>query len=411
VNGGLQVEEPFLHWQYVPVADYKPPGGMVVDSVKGGMLGLWQRLTASKKGKNTSIANAEKLKSLPDALLNVAVPAPEWGSALSPLHHALTPWHKKKSHDDPAIFIISPPHGGNARILAQYARARGLSIIPTPTPKQILMADELWFETFAANNRSPWVLPALEQCYLRHVSGLSLMRRFFERLFSGALNRGIIGCDSWAWAYLKHAMKLNRTNALAAQSFDQQRLSFWFGELARRATGKSPAFLQSDDGSQVLHPEGETKTPNGGKEVADFLKKLAAYSRGIPGVAWTLWRQSLNTLPDANYDSEKEAAPHDKGEKTLWVTPWDKMCLTAPPLPLEEIQVLVMHVLLLHNGLHRSLLYHMLPFQAHELNQALILLEGLGILERNQKKWHVSAAAYPAVRRAMGDEGYLTDEF
>lgn len=376
------------------------------------MLGLWQRLTASKKGNNTSPANTEKLKSLSDDLLNVAVPAPDWGSALSPLHHALIPWYKKRSHDNPAIFIISPPHGGNARILQQYARAKGLSIIPTPTPKQILMADDLWFEAFTANNRSPWVLPALEQCYLRHVSGLRLIRHFFERLFSGALNRGIIGCDSWAWAYLKLAMKLNRTNTLAAQSFDQQRLSYWFGELAHRATGKKPIFLRSDDGSPVLHPVVETGAANDGKEVGDFLKRLAAYSRGIPGVAWTLWRQSLNTLPDKdNNVTDAAPAPDGKGKKTLWVTPWDKMCLTAPLLPLEDIQVLVMHALLLHNGLHRSLLCHMLPFQVHELDQALILLEGLGILERKEKKWRVRAAAYPAVRRAMGDEGYLTDAF
>lgn len=286
-----------------------------------------------------------------------------------------------------------------------------MSAITPPTPRQILAADEQWFEAFAEKNRLPWVLPALEQCYLRHVSGLSLMRRFFERLFSGGLNRGIIGCDSWAWAYLKHAMALSRTNALVAQSFDQQRLSFWFGELARRTNGIRPFFLQSDDGSKVLLPEGETEAANGGKEVGDFLKKLATYSRGIPGVAWTLWRQSLNTLPETDYENGKEAAPQGKGEKTLWVTPWDKMCLTTPPLPPEKIQVLVMHALLLHNGLHQSILCHMLPFPAHELGQALILLGSLGILEQNEKKWRVSAAAYPAVRWVMADEGYLTDEF
>ena len=71
--------DPLLPWQYVPISDYEAPKGMVAESVKGGMVGLWRRLTASKKDINASPASTEKLKSLPDVLLNVAAPAPDWG--------------------------------------------------------------------------------------------------------------------------------------------------------------------------------------------------------------------------------------------------------------------------------------------------------------------------------------------
>lgn len=38
---------------------------------------------------------------------------------------------------------------------------------------------------------------------MRHAGGLTLVRRLLERAVSGQLGRGLIGCDSWAWAYLQ----------------------------------------------------------------------------------------------------------------------------------------------------------------------------------------------------------------
>ena len=403
--------DPLLLWQYVPMADYKLPEGMVVETVRGGVVGIWRRLTVSGKDNVVPLASPEKLQSVSDSLLNAAVPPPDWGSALSALDKAVMPRLKEHNPDNPAIFIISPPHGGNAPILRQYARAKGWPEPAPPSPKQILDADNGWFESFTANSRLPWVLPALEQCWLRHDSGLGLVRHFFERLFSGALNRGIVGCDSWAWAYLKHAMALTRTDPLVAQPLDPLRLSLWFGSLARQNNENSPVFRQSDDGSHVLTPDGGMDLANNPGEAGNFLKKLAAYSRGIPGVAWALWRESLNTLPEGDYEEGRDAVVGHKGVKTLWVTPWDKMRFPNPPLLLEKIQVLVMHALLLHNGLPRDLLCRILPFSPHELDRTLNLLRVPGILELNEKKWRVSAAAYPLVRRLMNGEGYLVDEF
>ena len=128
-------------------------------------------------------------------------------------------------------------------------------------------------------------------------------------------------------------------------------------------------------------------------------------------MAWALWRESLNTLPEGDYEEGRDAVVGHKGVKTLWVTPWDKMRFPNPPLLLEKIQVLVMHALLLHNGLPRDLLCRILPFSPHELDRTLNLLRVPGILELNEKKWRVSAAAYPLVRRLMNGEGYLVDEF
>lgn len=87
------MSQPLL-WQYVPIGDYEPPEGMVAESLKGGIAGFWKRLTASGKerDKDLSFTSPEQLKSLPETLLNAAVPAPDWKGALSALDRTLTPW-------------------------------------------------------------------------------------------------------------------------------------------------------------------------------------------------------------------------------------------------------------------------------------------------------------------------------
>ena len=45
------------------------------------------------------------------------------------------------------------------------------------------------------------------------------------------------------------------------------------------------------------------------------------------------------------------------------------------------------------------------------LTQTLIFSKGHELLDHRGKQWRISAGAYPAVRRFMAEEGYLTDEF
>jgi hypothetical protein len=77
-------------------------------------------------------------------------------------------------------------------------------------------------------------LPNLEKCYLRHPSGLNTVRHFFTELRSGGLGRGIIGCDSWAWFYLKHVIGGGLPDALV------QRVMPW---VAKRAPARYRLFI------------------------------------------------------------------------------------------------------------------------------------------------------------------------
>ena len=64
-----------------------------------------------------------------------------------------------------------------------------------------------------------WVIPALEQCYLRHVHGLEFVRQLFERINIKEIENGIISCDSWALVYLKHVLLGQHPEALVVQTF------------------------------------------------------------------------------------------------------------------------------------------------------------------------------------------------
>ena len=73
-----------------------------------------------------------------------------------------------------------------------------------PPYEAVLSGDDRWLADLGEPG-GPWVLPELERCFLRHAAGLSLVRKVLERAASGHLAAGLIGCDSWAWAYLQRA--------------------------------------------------------------------------------------------------------------------------------------------------------------------------------------------------------------
>jgi hypothetical protein len=69
------------------------------------------------------------------------------------------------------------------------------------------------------------MLPELQRCFLRRPDGLALVRRLFHRMQAGELGPGIIGTDSWSWAFLARAACTRPSVTLAIKAFDYQRLA------------------------------------------------------------------------------------------------------------------------------------------------------------------------------------------
>jgi negative regulator of replication initiation len=143
---------------------------------------------------------------------------------------------------------------------------------------------------------------------------------------------------------------------------------------------------------------------------SEFLRYLAARSRGISGVAWAIWRHSLQIAAD--HDTEEnvqEKASQDSGI-TVWVTAWEDLALPELPGGLSSEGAFVLHSLLLHNRVRTEILPRLLPCSAAATMQAVKHLQTAGIVEEKDQTWQVTPLAYATVRNYLRSEGYLIDD-
>jgi hypothetical protein len=139
------------------------------------------------------------------------------------------------------------------------------------------------------------------------------------------------------------------------------------------------------------------------------LKRLAAYSRGIPGIAWALWRQSLLGEFNDELSLEEQQEFHQSEATTIWVRPWDDLEHPSLPSDFDRVDAFILHTLLLHGGLPAGLLTNLLSLSATELIRHLYHLQAAGLVEEDAERWLVSPLGYPVVRRFLDNAGYLTD--
>ena len=143
--------------------------------------------------------------------------------------------------------------------------------------------------------------------------------------------------------------------------------------------------------------------------VTDYVRHLAAFSRGIPGVAWAIWRYSLQyETDDAVEVKAKETAEQDR-RLTMWVKTWSQLGLPELPRPVTQPQLFVLHALLLHAGLTMKGLADVLPLSATEVTESIHRLGPAGLIETVDDKIQVNAISYPIVRKVLSLEGYLVD--
>lgn len=183
-------------------------------------------------------------------------------------------------------------------------------------------------------------------------------------------------------------------------------------------------FRQADDGSHVL-PAVESRKPESGsaedeadarlsaeqEKVSPFIKRVAARSRGNPLVAWAVWRHCLNIARgEAAEEEAQEAAAADRG-RTIWVRPWPQIGFPDLPEGARTGELLLLHTLLLHDGLPAPVLDSPLPFSMPEIMQRLYRLRAAGLVKEEDGYWRVTLLGYPAVRSALAGEDFLTDGF
>jgi hypothetical protein len=346
---------------------------------------------------------------LPETLLQRFQVCPEPAAALPALEQALAGYLQRQPSDLRPVVLIGAPRSSNAEILEHWADDHGWRVIEPPGVERILNRDQAWLEQFDAQ-ASPWVLPRLERCYLRHPQALLLIQRLLQRLAQGRAGRGVIGCDSWAWAYLGHIPPgtSHIPMRLTAQAFDRESLIPW---LRPERSGEDPSISVSESGSdRPILTASDSADHSEPDETSSFLSHLAAYSRGIPEVAQAIWLRALQQNGELETrESENESEAETPGRCNIRLPAWRRLTLPEAPQDARD-QAIVLHTLLLHNGLTAELLPRLLPLSESELADSLHRLNDAGLVEALEQSWRISAAGYPVVRKLLDNEGYLTDE-
>jgi hypothetical protein len=404
-SGAVLDSLPPVLWAFVPLADYKVPEVPARSAAASAWKSFKQIFMPQDADLQAPVKKEADLRALSQMRLQNLLRPLEWYDAAAALDRAVKEWMTATVRRS-VRFVVGQPHGGHAEILGAWAERNQAVPIIAPTPEQIFAGDHLWFDNWPQDGR-PWVLPNLEHCYLRHAKGLELIRHLLLQADRGSLGRGVIGCDSWAWAYLQRIWPVGRPDALTLQAFDGPRLKDMIRHLAVCPPGRRLCFRNAADGHDIL------LLPDAQDSVPSEIVQLAALCRGNLGIALASWRERLRSEPDSEgaepAGSSPSASTGEPGEQSVWVS----SAMPEPVLPagMNEESALILHALLLHGGLSEALLTELLPLSDALCGAVLGRLAHAGFLECQKDRWGVSALAYAATRNLLRRGEYLTDGF
>lgn len=397
--------EPMPLWEYVSLPDYRvptPPAEKVAVSLWSSIRQMFQRTTAV----DIQFKKEQDLHALPQVRMAYLVPPLPWEDAATALDTTLRDWMEAGLSEKSVKFFIGQPFSSHAEIVSLLGRQHRAEEIMPPSIEQILSNDESWFNDWPSSGTF-WVLPNLEHCYLRHANGLDLVRRLLSLAANGKLGKGVIGCDSWAWAYVQRIFPLPQAAAITLQAFDARRLQCLLFELMKSRSKTEIHCYNAKNGKEITAASAE-----GEQQQKEFVE-LAAHCRGNVAIATTYWRESLRYRPD-----EDEAWGHERTETDTGENRSGEHVLVAemppdPELPIgiDEEFFLLLHAMLLHGGLLEPLLGDLLPLSATRCRGLLGQLRQSGIARCANGRWQVRETAYAKVRRLLSSRDYLTDSF
>ena len=302
----------------------------------------WSQLRALvAHGNDRPFIADDKLERATLSMLDKVVAPPACGPVIDELSATIGARQAEGLSSTRLTLIVVPPCDEND-VVGTWGNENGLRTASAP-PRDALLRHA---PPLDLNGEGLLVVPQLERWFLRHVVGLSAVRSLLHAL-DRTERRCVVGCSSWTWAFLSHAVQadLILPEPLTFEPFDAGRLKDWFADLSGAGDGKMN-FRLGGSGDFLLSGTSSQRD--------DFFAKLAALSRGIPWVAWHLWRQALRS----NEDDEVPTADDHEKQQTLWVAALNELVL---PGHHPQVALLVLHALLIHGSLSRDEIDRVLP--------------------------------------------------
>jgi hypothetical protein len=388
-------------WEFVPLGSFCAPKSSSEQLVRkwGALKRLLKRDTAAEESPFKPEADLQRL---PGTLRERLTAPVEWADALDALELALNSWSGAEG-EPRVVFVVGPPWSGCAGILRAWAAAHQTACIEAPAPEDILQRDFTSIQIPQAQKQA-WVMPELERCYLRHAEGLDLVRHFLENAMCGAYGPGIIGCDSWAWAYLQYVWPAHSASVLTLQGLDGARLSRLLRQLSVARVRENFCFKSAGNGNTILCAEDDANA-----RATAAITHLAVRARGNVGLALHYWRDALRSEPESEEEQKSEEDTTADKTRTVWVA--DLASSPVPPHDDTDNIAFILHTLLLHHGVEEELLPELLPMSRQHAMATLLRLRDSGILQQQNNLWYVAPLAYHGTCTYLREHNYLMDAF
>jgi len=342
------------------------------------------------------IAN-DKLKRMSGEKLDRVVGPPACGPLVEELNLTLGDWVAEKTPRSWLQTIVLPP-GDRDDVVGCWAKKHKHQVIEPPERDVLLSVDDL--SQLELNGTGVVVIPRLERWFLRHENGLEIIRLLLAKI-SQLERHCVIGCNSWAWAFLCKAVEIHMIvpEPLTYQPFDAERLYQWFLNLSKKETSHFVNFRLSQSGKKLFEIDKNDKLEN------DFFKCLAAQSLGIPWVAWHLWRSSIRLDVELDQDALPSNIKIAPDEETLWVEGTDDFILPGKD---EKDILMILHALLLHEELSLDELALVVPFGS-DMPQLVALCDA-GFIHCRGQTYSINPAAYASIRSVLSATGFPQGE-
>ncbi|MCH2486321.1 MAG: hypothetical protein MK010_01060 [Erythrobacter sp.] len=385
----------------IPLAQYSAPKLPTEDRLRAWSMRI-KAMFLSRMGD--TVISSERLETPTLRRLDEAAEPPACGPLIEDIERATADWLAADPPNPAALAIVMPPTDEND-VLGSWAREAGYRVLDPPETRGAFCDRQ----TMASATQEPCPLlaiPRLERWFLRSETGLEGLRELFRHL-ENYPGRVLIGCNSFAWAFLSKALNLNLLihEPLIFKPFDAERLERWLGGLAEDEAGRSVDFRIAETGESLLD-EGD-----GGPESSDFFVRLAGRSRGIPWIAWHMWRNSLRLAEtdakpqaDAVEPEADDAKPPVSGRldrTTFWVAALDELVL---PGDYPRDLLFALHALALHGAMRREDLAKVMPSGLDP--QIVGALVNSRFVRRADNRLTLEPETYPAIYDGLRTAGF-----